>query len=261
MVERGLDPAEQCWVFIIDCYSVHISREFLEWARFTYPNMFLLYIFAGCTAWLQPLDISFNGVFKSILRQQASLRLCQYMQDQLQLNGGDPSKVTLDLTLTFLKPLFCHWLSNAHSLMAERHSVIKRGWDESGMGRAMELADEENGFDRTTPEFLEALALQEEGTLWEKFTDKKFANIAETALQGQFDDLFGMQAHAAADIAEAQAVDIGDALGDEAVLEDPIGDEDVLQCVASPDNEAMFQSLELQCQAYERTLLTDILKW
>ena len=93
MVERGLDPAEQCWVFIIDCYSVHISREFLEWARFTYPNMFLLYIFAGCTAWLQPLDISFNGVFKSILRQEASLWLCQYMQDQLQLNGGDPSNL------------------------------------------------------------------------------------------------------------------------------------------------------------------------
>ena len=184
MVERGLDPAEQCWVFIIDCYSVHISREFLEWARFTYPNMFLLYIFAGCTAWLQPLDISFNGVFKSILRQGASLWLCRYMQDQLQLNGGDPSKVTLDLTLTFLKPLFCHWLSNAQSLMAERHSVIKRGWDESGMGRAMQLADEENGFDRTTPEFLEALALQEEGKLWEKFTERSLQTLLRLPFKG-----------------------------------------------------------------------------
>ena len=83
--------------------------------------------------------------------------------------------------------------------------MIKRGWDESGMGRAMDLADEANGFDRTTPEFLEAMALQEEGRLWEKFTDKKFANIAERALQGQFDDLFGEQVSAQID--EAQRIE------------------------------------------------------
>ena len=227
----------------------------------TYPNMFLLYIFAGCTAWLQPLDISFNGVFKCLLRQEASQWLCQHMQDQLELNGGDPSKVHLDLTLSFLKPHFCEWLSNAHAKMAHRHSVIKRGWDESGMGRAMDLADEANGFDRTTPEFLEAMALQEEGRLWEKFTDKKFANIAERALQGQFDDLFGEQVSAQID--EAQCIDDVPVVVTEAgpVGGDPVGDEAVLECVTSPDNEAMFASLEMQCLAYERTRLTDILNW
>lgn len=42
---------------------------------------------------------------------------------------------------------------------------------------------------------------------------------------------------------------------------DPVGDEAVLECVTSPDNEAMFASLEMQCLAYERTRLTDILNW
>ena len=49
------------------------------------------------------------------------------------------------------------------------------------------------------------MALQEEGRLWEKVTDKKFADIAERALQGQFDDLFGEQVSAQID--EAQCID------------------------------------------------------
>ena len=118
-----------------------------------------------------------------------------------------------------------------------------------------------NDFDRTTPDFLEAMALQEEGRLWEKFTDKKFANIAERALQGQFDDLFGEQVDA--EIDQAQAIDDVPVVVTEAdpVGGDPVGAShvDVLECVASPDNEAMFASLESQCLAYERTCLTDIL--
>ena len=76
------------------------------------------------------------------------------------MHNGDPSKVKLDLQLSFLKPFFCEWMANAHTKMASKQAVIQKGWDESGMGKAMTLADEANGFCRTSPEFLEASRTQ-----------------------------------------------------------------------------------------------------
>ena len=54
------DYATQHWVFCMDCYSVHISKEFLAWCTLNYPRMHLLYIPANFAGWLQPLDISFR---------------------------------------------------------------------------------------------------------------------------------------------------------------------------------------------------------
>ena len=67
--EYGLRYAEQKWLLRMDCYSVHISAEFLTWAKRAYQKLVLLFIPATFTAWLQPLDISFDWVFKALLRR------------------------------------------------------------------------------------------------------------------------------------------------------------------------------------------------
>ena len=76
----GLDVAMQTFILVLDCYSVHIGQEFLEWCSEKFPTLLLLFIPANCTAWLQPLDISFNGPFKRVLRQLAGTWLAEHMR-------------------------------------------------------------------------------------------------------------------------------------------------------------------------------------
>ena len=63
----------------MDCYSVHISKEFLDWYREAHPNLICLYIPATFTAWLQPLDISFNFVLSTIMATNAAMWLATYV--------------------------------------------------------------------------------------------------------------------------------------------------------------------------------------
>ena len=72
--------------------------------------------------------------------------------------------------------------------MNERPEVINRGWDESGMGKAMQLASSKGA---DCEEYRIACRLQSEGRLFEKFTAKKKAELAEAVLQARFTDLMG----------------------------------------------------------------------
>ena len=78
---------------------------------------------------------------------------------------------------------FCQWNSAALKEMNERPSVIKRGWDESGMGKAMLLASTQGV---ECEEFEIACKLEAEGQLFEKFTAKKKAELAEALLSARF---------------------------------------------------------------------------
>ena len=187
MEAGGMEPRSQKWVFIMDCYSVHISAAFLAWARATHPNMILLFIPATHTAYLQPLDISFNYVFKAILRGIAAKWLGNYVADELRKNGRDPTKVKLDIRLTTIKPRFCEWVAAALEEMAGKKELIMRGWKESRMGEAFGLVDmlEESA------EYQKAQELDENGELFASFTSKKRAGLAEYMLQ------IAMEAHEA----------------------------------------------------------------
>ena len=66
-----------------------------------------------------------------------------------------------------------------------------RGWDESGMGKAMALAHDGVEFNTNSAEFLEACRLQETGKLFERYTDKSNTKTAEQFMSARFDDLFG----------------------------------------------------------------------
>ena len=90
----------------MDCYSVHIAKECIQWAHGAHKNLILLYIPATMTAWLQPLDIRFNGDFKRIMRVKAATWLADYVASQLQMNPGNPDGIKPDTTLTFLKGFF-----------------------------------------------------------------------------------------------------------------------------------------------------------
>ena len=78
---------ESHWILVLDCYATHISEEFIRWCNVEYPFLILLYIPAACTNWLQPLDISFNGLFKMLLRNYAGTWLVEMVMQQLKQVG------------------------------------------------------------------------------------------------------------------------------------------------------------------------------
>ena len=94
----------------------------------------------------------------------------------------------LDVRLSVLKKPFAEWNAAVLKEMDTRTAVIKRGWDESGMGRAMDLAESKGA---NCEEYRVAERMEEAGTLFEKFTMKEKADLAEALLSARFNDLMG----------------------------------------------------------------------
>ena len=176
----GLDAATQTFILVLDCYSVHIGQEFLEWCSQKFPTLLLLFIPANCTAWLQPLDIGCNGPFKRVLRQLAGEWLAEHMRQQL-LICKDPTKVRLNVTLKALRPHFTRWVAKALAAVSEMKSAMMRGWEESQMAEGMRLAAK----GRESEEFKMAEQMEKNGTLFHKYTMKKAADLAEELLSAQ----------------------------------------------------------------------------
>ena len=59
---------DQYWVAYIDCWKIHKSKAFLDWARAKYPKLLILFVPAGCTGKFQPADLILQRVFKHIIR-------------------------------------------------------------------------------------------------------------------------------------------------------------------------------------------------
>ncbi len=57
----------QYWVAYIDCWKIHKSKAFLEWARAKYSKLLILFVPAGCTGKFQPADLILQCVFKHII--------------------------------------------------------------------------------------------------------------------------------------------------------------------------------------------------
>jgi hypothetical protein len=42
--------ANQKLVWLINCWSVHKSKEFLDWIKKKHPNILVMFVFANCTS-------------------------------------------------------------------------------------------------------------------------------------------------------------------------------------------------------------------
>ena len=61
--ELGL-PSKQCPLWMINCWSVHKSKEFHNWMKKTHPTIIISYIPGGCTGVWQPLNVGIQCVLK-----------------------------------------------------------------------------------------------------------------------------------------------------------------------------------------------------
>ena len=91
-------------IWLIDCWSVHISKEFQNWRKIHHPEIFVLYIPTNCTSIYQPANVVIQRPFKRTFRQEFN----KFTMDTIlsQLKGG--KDVQMDFEMSKLKPHLCH---------------------------------------------------------------------------------------------------------------------------------------------------------
>ena len=132
--EMGLDE-ETKLIWLLDCWSVHISKDFISWLKISHPQILLIFIPANCTSVFQPADVILQRPFKHGFRQQFD----NYTSENIgkQIDEKELQDVELNTKMSVLKPLLCSWLYQAWQHI-NKTDMIKRGWSMCGLDRAFE---------------------------------------------------------------------------------------------------------------------------
>lgn len=119
----GLVP-EQPGVALFDVFRAHQDPLFL--AELEKRNIIPVFVPASCTGELQPLDLSVNGEFKRLLKNE----FIEWYANELQLSE---EKQTVDLRISQIKPIHASWLVRVYNSVAAKHDVILNGFNEAGL--------------------------------------------------------------------------------------------------------------------------------
>jgi hypothetical protein len=108
--EMGLDE-ETKLIWLLDCWSVHISKDFICWLKISHPHILLIFVPANCTNVFQPTDVILQRPFKHGFRQQFD----NYTSENIgiHIDEKELQDVELNTKMLVLKPLLCSWLYQA----------------------------------------------------------------------------------------------------------------------------------------------------
>jgi hypothetical protein len=92
-------------IWLIDCWSVHKSKEFISWVKEKHPNFLLISVPANYTNLLQPADFILQRPFKHTFRQQYDIYTSESIDIQFATKVA--KDVRVDTKMSILKPLLC----------------------------------------------------------------------------------------------------------------------------------------------------------
>lgn len=104
-------PPSQCSMWLIDCWSVHRSAEFLGWMRTTHPNIIVTFVPGNCTGVWQPLDVGIQRVLKQSIKRSAHKDIVDETMQHLDTGTQD---FKLNTTVGHLRDRCVGWLINAY---------------------------------------------------------------------------------------------------------------------------------------------------
>jgi hypothetical protein len=141
--EMGLEKSSKL-IWLLDCWSVQMSKEFISWLKEMFPNILLIFVPANCTSIFQPTDVILQRPFKHSFRQQFDEHTSQDIGKQLE--EKDVHSVKLDTKMSILKPLLCTWLHEAWKHI-NQPIMIKKGWAMCGLDKAFNQTFQINAMD------------------------------------------------------------------------------------------------------------------
>jgi hypothetical protein len=107
-------PPQQRSLWQIDVWSVHRSKEFLDWMRTNHPTILIDFVPGGCTGVAQPCDVGIQRLFKHTTNRA-------YLEDVvaaiLTQIDGKTEKITFDDHLPILRDASVRWMWLAYQAL------------------------------------------------------------------------------------------------------------------------------------------------
>jgi hypothetical protein len=110
--ELGLSQNQHA-IWKVDCWSVHRSREFIDWMEGKYPLIIVIFIPGGCTGLWQPLDVGVQRVMKQSIKRSAHRDVVDEFLAYLA-DGKPPNELLLDTRLPTLRNRSLGWVVEAY---------------------------------------------------------------------------------------------------------------------------------------------------
>ncbi|KAI8493908.1 hypothetical protein Bbelb_282550 [Branchiostoma belcheri] len=117
---------------IFDVFKAHRCPELL--AKLKENHIHAVFVPARCTGELQPLD--YDGGVNDVLKKELKQRFVQHYADKFTTelqDGRDLASISVDMTLSKLKPIHANWVLGAMDSIANNVDAIARGWDRTGI--------------------------------------------------------------------------------------------------------------------------------
>ncbi len=128
-------------VLLLDCWSVHTSKEFRDWMTTCYPRYHLVYVPAGCTGKAQPADVGLQRPFKHTIKSAFTYWLTDEIHHTIK-GGKAPSEVKINTSIVTLKPLLVDWTWQSWYKLKGKRDVIRQGWERCGLGKVLDKAQQ-----------------------------------------------------------------------------------------------------------------------
>ena len=111
-------------------FRAHRCESFLKKLRT--HNIHQVFVPAGCTEELQPLDPSVNEEFKAAMKSIFSRWYVDEVKQALD-QGVSLDNLKVDLRASLIKPLHANWLNLAMSTLQHKLDAVCRGFEKSGI--------------------------------------------------------------------------------------------------------------------------------
>ena len=112
----------QDMIWLIDCWSVHISKEFRAWMKNNHPRIHLLFKLANCTSIFQPTDVILQRPFKHVFR----MKFNKFIMDVISNQIDKAEDLKIDLKMSTLRPKICGWFFTAWHNLTTRREMVKK---------------------------------------------------------------------------------------------------------------------------------------
>src|ERR1700737_3616925 len=85
-------------IWLLDCWSVHKSKEFVAWIKEKHPNILLIFVPANCTSIYQPPDVILQRPFKHGFRKAFDIYTTAMIDKQDEEEEGKKREIDLSFS-------------------------------------------------------------------------------------------------------------------------------------------------------------------